>query len=324
MRVAPYSHSEKALWDDFVRQSKNGTFLFYRDYMDYHADRFTDYSLLFFDDADQLVALLPATRHEGSLSSHRGLTYGGFVTNEVTKLPAVLQVFEAALAHLRAEGFSEFIYKTIPHIYHRLPAEEDRYALFLCNAHILRCGVMTVIDGRRRPSFQERRKRGAKRAGKSGIVVKESSDFAAYWKLLSARLMETYGTGPVHSLPEIEMLRDRFPEYVRLWAAHEGDEMVAGVVIHETDRVSRSQYIAANGRGQEVGALDLIFTELLSNYYADKPYFDFGTSDEEDGRRINKGLIDQKEGYGARVIAHEHYRIDVTAWRPGHFTEGMK
>ena len=47
-------------WNDFVSESSNGTFLFLREYMEYHADRFTDYSLLVYD-GNKLLALLPAT-----------------------------------------------------------------------------------------------------------------------------------------------------------------------------------------------------------------------------------------------------------------------
>ena len=42
------------------------------------------------------------------------------------------------------------------------------------------------------------------------------------------------------------------------------------------------------------------------------------------GRVINTGLIDQKEGFGARSVAHDHYRIDLTAVRPGILTGALK
>ena len=44
--------------------------------MDYHKDRFEDYSLMVFKD-EKLVAVLPANRVEDKLFSHQGLTYGG-------------------------------------------------------------------------------------------------------------------------------------------------------------------------------------------------------------------------------------------------------
>ena len=59
--IVRYTPDRAEEWDAFVRQSKNATFLFYRGYMDYHADRFADYSLMFYDKG-RLCALLPANR----------------------------------------------------------------------------------------------------------------------------------------------------------------------------------------------------------------------------------------------------------------------
>ena len=41
-----YAAAQRELWDQFIRESKNGTFLFMRDYMDYHQDRFVDFSAI--------------------------------------------------------------------------------------------------------------------------------------------------------------------------------------------------------------------------------------------------------------------------------------
>ena len=41
--IIRYTADRELEWNDFVGQSKNATFLFYRGYMDYHADRFADY-----------------------------------------------------------------------------------------------------------------------------------------------------------------------------------------------------------------------------------------------------------------------------------------
>jgi hypothetical protein len=60
MIVRRYTAADQAAWGDFVRTSKNGLFLFERGYMDYHAERFSDHSLLVYDEKDRLTALLPA------------------------------------------------------------------------------------------------------------------------------------------------------------------------------------------------------------------------------------------------------------------------
>ena len=77
INIERYTAEKAAEWDEFVAKSKNGTFLFDRNYMDYHADRFADFSLMFYNDKHKLCALLPANIDDGTLYSHQGLTYGG-------------------------------------------------------------------------------------------------------------------------------------------------------------------------------------------------------------------------------------------------------
>jgi hypothetical protein len=311
MRVQLYNESLKPVWDDFVRCSKNGTFLFFRDYMDYHRDRFADHSLLIWDDKQRLIALLPANKRDNKLASHGGLTYGGFITDETMKTPLMLAVFEETIKYLRQNSFTGLMYKTIPYIYAKIPAEEDRYALFLDNARLIRRGVISVIANSRRPEFQERRMRGVKKASANGLCVELSEDWNGYWKVLSETICNTYQTQPVHSLDEIKRLYARFPENIKLFACFRQTDLLGGVVIYETDLVARTQYIAAGEQGKELGALDMVFHYLLNEVYSQKPFFEFGTSDEDNGRRLNKGLIDQKEGFGARTIVHDHYEIKI-------------
>ena len=324
MQIERYTVAHRELWNQFVKNSKNGTFLFLRDYMDYHSDRFRDHSLLIRGDKSKLVALLPANQCGEVVQSHGGLTYGGFVTDIDMKAPKMLEVFGSTLVYLQQHGFTKFVYKTIPHIYHKVPAEEDRYALYLCHAKTTRRGVLTVIDTQHRLPFHERRARCVKRALKHGLVARPSNDLETYWHLLTRRLLETYNTHPVHTLEEIMLLKSRLPDHIKLFACYEGELMLAGVVIYESDCVAHVQYIAASERGKKCGALDLLFDYLTNEVYRQKPFFDFGTSDEKDGYYLNRGLIDQKEGFGARVIVHDHYEIDLAHCEPNSITTVME
>ena len=116
-------------WNAFVAQSKNGTFLFDRRYMDYHADRFADHSLMAYRNG-RLYALLPAHREGDRLLSHGGLTYGGLITDAHTTAADTVVLFQELAELLRADGIRQVYYKVMPWIYHCLPAEEDLYALF--------------------------------------------------------------------------------------------------------------------------------------------------------------------------------------------------
>ena len=53
--ICRYTQDKHTQWDDFVKVSKNGTFLFLRAYMDYHSDRFQDHSLMFYNEKNRLI-----------------------------------------------------------------------------------------------------------------------------------------------------------------------------------------------------------------------------------------------------------------------------
>lgn len=324
MIVERYRDTDAATWDAFVRASRNGTFLFERAYMDYHRDRFPDHSLLVRDPEGALVALLPAHVAGDMIGSHNGLSYGGLVFGPAMKAPLCLRAFEAVLMSLRDAGFTALDYKTVPHIYHRQPAEEDRYALFLLGAQLIRRDLLSVVDRGDPLPYQHRRARGVKKARAAGVTAQAEADFTEFWHLLAATLAERFDATPVHTLAEIQVLRAGFPANIRLCTARRAEELLAGVVTYESDRVAHAQYIAASPAGRDVCALDVVFDHLLNDPAGDHAYFDFGGSHEDGGRAINAGLIDQKEGFGARSVAHDHYRIDLKAVRPGILTGALK
>jgi hypothetical protein len=59
--VKKYDQNDYKIWNDFVAQAKNATFLFHRDFMEYHKDRFEDFSLLVYQD-EKLISILPANK----------------------------------------------------------------------------------------------------------------------------------------------------------------------------------------------------------------------------------------------------------------------
>jgi hypothetical protein len=311
LQIVEYDAGRKREWDDFVARAKNGVFLFRRDYMEYHADRFTDASLLVIDEGARLVALLPASVRGDVVSSHGGLTFGGFITDERMKAALMLEVFDAALAHMRERGIAKFIYKAIPHIYHRVPAEEDLYALYRAGARLFRRDISSTVLMCERQPFSKGRKYSVKQAQKRGLRVEQSFDFQTFMAMEEDLLGEKYGARPVHTAAEIELLATRFPDNIKLFAAYDGAAMLAGVVIYESREVAHAQYISASGEGKQSGALDLIISYLINEYYAHKKYFDFGISTEDEGRYLNTGLIENKQGFGGRAIVYDFYEVEL-------------
>jgi hypothetical protein len=313
MKVERYidSAAAKNAWDRFVGVSKNGTFLFFRDYMDYHRDRFVDHSLIIRDDRGDAVALLPANENRDTHSSHDGLTYGGFIVDSRMALPTMTKVFEAATQYLTDRGFRRMTYKTIPYIYHCVPSEEDRCCLFRSRGRCYRRDALTVIEYGSRIGYQARRRRSIGKAIGHRLIARESHDYEQFWEFLSENLQKRYGRSPVHTVGEMKLLASRFPENIRLFATYEKDRMTSGAVLYLSRNVCHVQYNAADERGKTTGALDLLIDHLIGLHAGKCKYFDLGVSTEENGRHLNTGLIDYKEGFGGRTVVHDFYEIDL-------------
>lgn len=310
LRIEKYNAENKPVWDDFVSTSRNGTFLFYRDYMDYHSDRFHDYSLMFFEN-NKLIALLPVNISENIVYSHQGLTYGGLILSCEIKTPQVIEVVAKTIQFLQESGVSKIIYKSIPHIYHRYPSEDDLYALFRYKATLLSRTISSTIDLSNKLDYAELRKRQIKKAEKQNLIICESDSLSEFWTLLEANLRETHQAVPTHSLKEIQYLKKQFPANIRLFCTQKDDNILAGCLIFETDTVAHTQYISASKEGKEIGGLDLLFDHLINDIFNKKKYFDFGTSTENNGHILNQGLISQKEGFGARGVVYDTYQIEL-------------
>jgi hypothetical protein len=309
--ISVYSKEHNNKWNEFVAKSKNGTFLFHRDFMEYHSDRFKDFSLLVFR-GQTLVALLPAHVRDNAVYSHWGLTYGGLILSEKIKLQEVIGVFREVLLFLKEGGVEKLYIKTIPHIYHRFPAEELEYALFLVNAKLIRRDSLAVIENSKLIKIASNRMEGVKRGITNGFKLKESHDPDFFWdNILIPALKNRHNATPVHTLEEIKRLKSLFPAAIRFLTVINDDGMAAGTVIFETDTVAHAQYIAANDDKNKTGSLDFLYHEIITKLYSGKKYFDFGISNEEQGRKLNSGLSFWKESFGARTVVHDFYEVET-------------
>ncbi|MDP4185302.1 MAG: GNAT family N-acetyltransferase [Bacteroidota bacterium] len=308
IEIKRYSSDVKGIWDNFIKSSRNGSFLFYRDYMDYHSDRFNDSSYLFYKKT-KLIAVLPGNINDQKFYSHQGLTYGGLVQDKKTTAADVLNSFDALKSELLRNKIIELIYKPIPIIFHKIPSQEDIYALFKNNAVKIGCNISSTIYQKNKIRFSRLRRSGIRKSQRNHVIVEESEDFESFWKILSENLSHKYGVNPVHSLKEIKLLKSKFPDNIKLFVSRFEDQIVSGTVVYVYDNIIRAQYASANEIGKKIGSLDFMFDYLINNRYKDIPVFDFGQSTEEMGNYLNLNLIFPKEGFGGRGIVYDIYKM---------------
>jgi hypothetical protein len=277
--------------------------------MDYHRDRFRDHSLVVYK-GDKIIALFPANEKKKDIVSHEGLTFGGLIMHFDIKAIDVLEIFQKIIMYYKSSGFENILYKAVPKNYHKYPSEEDLYALFINKAILYRRDISSVVDLGYPIRFSETKRQSITKCQKKGVSVVESKDFSNYWGLLTD-VLKKFNTKPVHSLDEINYLKNLFPENIKLYEARMNDCLLAGVVIYEYNHVVHTQYMANSDKGRIMGVLDFINNNLINEIYKNRKFFSFGISTESDGQILNSGLIQQKEMMGARATTNDFYKINL-------------
>jgi len=311
--VRPYVPTDESAWDHFCFEALQGTLLHTRRFLSYHGDRFADCSLII-EDEGRVVGLFPAAYSPIDTSvviSHPGITYGGVLHKGDVRGQRMITALTEICSHFHEMGIEKINYKVVPIIYHKTPAQDDVYALYRLGATRIRCDISSTIDVHNRLPVSERRRRSLKKAIKSGVEVVEGSQYLPdLWDVLVDNLSTKHNANPVHSLDEIKLLTSRFPEQINCICAQFEGRIVAGVLLFITPTVNHAQYITSNESGYVVSALDLVFEYALKLAGEQgRRWFDFGISNEKQGKVLNDGLYRFKSEFGGGGTVHEFYEL---------------
>lgn len=312
LTVKRYTSKYYSLWNEFVSKAKNATFLFHRDFMEYHTDRFYDYSLLIFDEKDTLISILPANKVEQVLFSHQGLTYGGFILLENVKLGHVISIFKSVLNFLHQNDISKLQLKQIPPIYWDCFTSEIDYCLFITKSQLIRRDSLAVIDTSKPYRIAKSRRENIRRGAKYNLEIREELNFELFWnEILIPNLDKKHQAKPVHTVQEITLLQKRFPENIRHFNVYDKGKIVAGTTVFISEHVAHPQYISGNEAKNELGSLDYLYHHLMTEVFKNKKYFDLGPSNENQGKNINEGLLFWKESFGAKIVVQDFYEVET-------------
>lgn len=314
MIILPYSSELKQDWDRVVASARNSVFQHFRDYMDYHSDRFCDCSVMAQDSRGRFIAALPAHSVGDTVCSHRGLTFGGWIMTDRCDMLAMMEIWTAMTEYYKSLGFKKLYYRPAPYIYHRYPADEDIYALSRAGGNIDSCQVASVVDLHSPLGFDMAYRQSVRKAVKAGVDIEKSNDYAAFWQILEELLCHKHDATPVHTIGEIELLHDRFPDNIVLYTAKQNDELLAGVVMYYCGNAAHSQYTATTEHGRQQRVLPLMYQQIMEDAkFRGVRYFDFGTSNLDSGRILNEGLVRQKCSFGARAVAYTAYILSLNS-----------
>ncbi|MFD1163871.1 MULTISPECIES: GNAT family N-acetyltransferase [Hwangdonia] len=309
-KVVKYSSSNYKEWNDFLDTSRNATFLFHRDFMEYHSDRFRDFSLLVYR-KNKLITILPANLDGELLYSHQGLSYGGFLLPNKVAFKTVFEALKCVLVFLERNDIKKIILKQIPKIYCNKPSDDLDYLMFILKAKLFRRDLSMTIKLDKKNQYSTLRKRKIKKAQNLKFV--DDTDLPSFWNLiLIPNLKKKFNVKPVHSLEEITRLKQTFPYNIKQFNVFDDDGLLAGCTVFETEKVAHLQYVSTKKNIKD-GALDFLIHQLLTTVYKNKTYFDFGISNENQGKNINLGLLNWKQSFGASPIVHDFYEIKVNS-----------
>jgi hypothetical protein len=309
--VRLYQKTDFDLWNDFVTKAKNATFLFHRNFMEYHEDRFLDYSLIV-ETENKWVAVLPANSVENQVFSHQGLTYGGLVYDAKLDVEKVRLVVDSVFDFLRKQEKNNLIYKPILPFYTQNSSEEIAYFLFYNNAKLYRKDLNLAIDFTKKWSVSKSKMKHFRRISTLDLEIRQDQNFEVFWNaVLIPRLKEKHQTKPVHSLAEIKKLAHQFPENIVQYNVYFEDEIVAGITLFHFSNGIKSQYGATTILGEKMRALDFLFITLIEAFKDEVDFFDMGTVTEDNATGYNPGLLKQKEELGCSVYTQDFYTLSL-------------
>lgn len=310
MKIIRYSNKEFSNWNNFLKTSKNGTFLINRNYMDYHSDRFIDFSLMVKDSKNSVLAIFPASLHDNEIISHGGLTYGGFIVNQKMRTEKMLLIFEAFIKYLKENAFEKITYKAIPHIYHQSPSEEDLYCLFRYGFKISRRDVSSSIN-MRTTEIKGQKRNGAKKAIKNGLKIIETEVSKNILEVVNTNLKNKYQVSSVHTHKEMDLLKNRFKKNIVMLELLQHNNVVGGAILYIDKKVVHAQYVATTEEAKKNRGLDLIVAYIIESFKNDFEWFDFGISTEKNGTKLNTSLIKSKEEYNLSSVCYDFYELEI-------------
>ena len=224
-------------WDEFVKNSNNGTIFHLRKFLSYHIDRkFTDNSLIFKKD-DLIIAVFPAVKKiinkKNILFSHPGASYGGFVYNDLSFYDCE-KIIYLINEYCLDNNFNEIFFIPSPIIYHNKYNDTLVYLLYRHEFKIIEnylSSVLIIDKNRKSINYLNKRKKRYIKNYKSDshFSIRINANFEEFYPILKKN-KKKFNAVPTHSLNELINLKKIFPDKLHLQILYYNDKPIGGTL----------------------------------------------------------------------------------------------
>lgn len=306
MQIIKYNENSQNIWDEFVKNSKNGTIFHTRKFLSYHPkDRFKDASILIYK-KNKLIGVFPAVEFENKIISHRGSTYGGLVVSKKNRLNDSLEMWENIINYYK----KTIEFRKSEYIFDIYPSDEVIFAAKKLGFTEIADELSTCLD-LEYVKLSERRKRAIKKC-KNLKIVFDDIDYKSYYEILKNNLLKHNAT-PTHTLEEMKKLKSLLPNNYFLISIYLENKMIAGIwLVLANTKTAHTFYIAQDYEYTELQPLSCIVKYIIEFLKSKKfKYLNFGISTENMGKIINKGLFEFKESFGGFGVSRYYFRREI-------------
>ncbi|MFQ6093492.1 MAG: GNAT family N-acetyltransferase [bacterium] len=318
--VTQYKPVERETWERFVLKSNNGTIFHRQQFLDYHPPgRFQNHHLIF-SHQRKTIALFPAVvRDEDgrkTLSSHPGASFGGLVLPVDIGIVDVDALIKTLCAYGLKKGFQRIEMTLPPMIYLQRPNNYLDFCLFRHGFQYVKREVSSIIALNYSPerilsTFKSESRTAVRKALRSGVLVKPSSDFETFYSILEKNLKLRHNVSPTHTSDELKRLKSLLTSDIRLFAAFLEGRMIAGMTVFVCNpRGVLAFYISHLEDSQAYRPVNLLIYEVVKwALVRGFRYLDLGVFTVN--MEPNWGLGRFKENFGAQGIFRDTLYIDL-------------
>ena len=313
--IQPYTREQESRWDRFVMEdSMNGTFLQTRKFLNYHPEgRFTDASF-FVEKSGIVVAVVPGCSVDGSFISHLGSTFGGpVISKDFYSGNKILEIVKDIDDYI-VRNFKSVKLKPTSPIFATVPTDLLDYALEHSgySRHTeLSCYTPIAKDVDPLENCKRECRHNFRQSEKLNLTYGEIPDceMEKFYDFL-VKSKARYNTKPVHSLAELQNLKQRFPEEILFRGVWQDGIYLSGMMIFyfRQAKVFHFQYLAPDDSKRETNATTSLFVNAMreaAQVGCEK--FSWGISTEDAGAYLNENLYRFKESFGALPCLNARY-----------------